>query len=263
MSAGLSTDPSVRPGRAARHLRVPAVLAAVTILGQIAWVLVPDSARTGVTVLTVTTFLLATLTHAWLTRGARWMLAYLAVSAGLGWAVEAIGTATSWPFGTYAYTSLLGWQVLAVPLVIPMAWAMMAYPCLLAARRLTTSPVWTPLVGGWLLAAWDLFLDPQMVGEGYWAWQAPFATLPGIDGIPAQNFAGWLLVAVVMMAALDRLPRTDADDRVPAVLLSWVYLSSVLSSAAFFGRPAVAAWGAACMGAVIVPWWLRLRRGTA
>lgn len=245
-----------------RWLVLAWVFAIATILGQIAWVLVPVDARVSVTQVTVTTFFLASVTHAWVTRGGRWCASYLAMALGMGWLVEAVGTATSWPFGDYRYTDLLGLHLGGVPIVIPMAWAMMAYPVLLATRRLTNHKVLVPLVGGFLFASWDLFLDPQMVGEGYWVWERLGWTLPGIDNIPAQNFAGWLGTAVVLMLLLNALPSSvrNRDERVPTVMLTWVYLSNVLSSAVFFGRPAVAAWGALCMGVVIVPWWLALAR---
>ena len=245
-----------------RWLNVAWVFAIVTILGQIAWVLVPLDARIPVTQLTVTTFFFASATHAAVTRGWRWAISYLAITMGIGWLVEAVGTATSWPFGDYRYTELLGLHLGSVPVVIPMAWAMMAYPVLLATHRLTTRRFLVPLVGGFLFAAWDLFLDPQMVAERYWVWHRLGWTLPGIDNIPGQNFLGWLATAIVLMLLLDALPTSvrNRDERVPAVMLTWVYLSNVLSAAAFFGRPAVAVWGGLCMGIVIVPWWLTLAR---
>lgn len=244
-------------------IRLAWAFASVTIVGQIAWVLVPLEARVPVTQLTVATFFLASVTHSAVTRGPRWTAAYVAITMGIGWLVEAVGTATSWPFGDYSYTELLGPRLGSVPIVIPMAWAMMAYPVLLATRRLTTNRFLVPVIGGVLFASWDLFLDPQMVAEGYWVWHQLGWTLPGIDNIPAQNFAGWLATAIVLMLALDALPTTvrDRDERVPAVMLTWVYLSNVLSAAVFFDRPAVAVWGGLCMGVVIVPWWLALARG--
>ena len=71
---------------------------------------------------------------AWL--GARSGLALLAAAGGVGLAAEAVGVTTGRPFGHYAYAGTLGPQVLGVPLVVPLAWTMMAYPALLAARRL-------------------------------------------------------------------------------------------------------------------------------
>ena len=110
----------------------------------------------------------------------------------------------------------------------------------------------------WVLAAWDLFLDPQMVGQGYWSWEDAGWALPGIPGIPMQNFLGWLLAAIVLMALLDRLPRKTVSDAVPNVMLMWVYASSVFANLVFFGRPGVALWGGICMGVVVVPWLWRM-----
>jgi uncharacterized membrane protein len=230
---------------------------AATILGQIAWVLVGGGARYALTILTVVTFFLASATHAYLLRGPAWTAGFLAITLIFGWGVEALGLSTSFPFGTYQYGAL-GPAIAGVPLVIPMAWSMMAYPCLLAAQRLSTTGMGTAVIGGWLLAAWDLFLDPQMVGEKYWTWARSGWTLPGIPGIPMQNFLGWLLAAIVLMAILERLPRKTVSDAVPNVLLIWVYASNVVANAVFFHRPGVALWGGICMGIVVVPWLWRM-----
>lgn len=233
---------------------LPWGLAAATILGQIVWVLLGSGGRTVLTVLTVVTFFLASASHAYLSRGAAWAAGFVVISLAFGWGVEFLGLQTSFPFGTYVYADSLGAALAGVPLVIPMAWSMMAYPCLLAAQRLSTTSVGTALVGGWLLAAWDLFLDPQMVGEGYWTWTDVGWPLPGIPGIPLQNYLGWLLAAIVLMFLLDRLPSKVASDTVPTVLLTWVFVSSIVANLLFFGRPAVALWGGLAMGVVIVPW---------
>lgn len=245
--------------------RWPALFAGATILAQICWILVPDQWRTPLTAATVVTFFLSTATHAWGHRGPRWAAAYLAITLTFGWAVEALGTRTGQPFGSYHYTDALGPALASVPLVIPLAWSMMAYPCLLAARRLAGirfggSRVAAIGIGGWLLAAWDLFLDPQMVTAGYWVWDEIGAHLPGIGDIPAHNFLGWLAVALILMGALSALPPRDCDDTVPTVMLTWVYLSNVMAAAVFFARPAVALWGGVAMGVVVVQWWASLRR---
>ena len=237
---------------------LPWALAGATILGQIVWVLVGDEARVALSILTVVTFFLASASPAYLTRGLAWAASYLAISLAFGWGVEVLGLATSFPFGTYDYSGDLGFAVAGVPVVIPMAWAMMAYPCLLAAQRLSATGVGTALIGGWVLAAWDLFLDPQMVGEGYWTWADDGWSLPGIPGIPLQNFLGWLLSAIVLIWLLDRLPRKAAPDGVPILLLTWVFASSVLANLVFFDRPGVALWGGLCMGVVVVPYLWRV-----
>jgi putative membrane protein len=76
--------------------------------------------------------------------------------------------------------------------------------------------------------------------------------------VPLTNHAGWALVALLMIAALDHAvpvrdpPDPDQDqDRhegVIAVLLGWTWLGSTLANAAFFGRPAVASWGGLALG---------------
>ncbi len=92
---------------------------------------------------------------------------------------EALGTATGFPFGAYSYSGTLGWEVLDVPVVIPLAWTMMAWPMLLLGRRLSSASLaaarggatWDRAAAGradrrcWavsVLASWDLYLDPQM-----------------------------------------------------------------------------------------------------
>lgn len=237
---------------------LPWGFAGATILGQILWVLVDDDARRLLSILTVVTFFLASASHAVLHRGAAWAGGFLGISLAFGWGVEELGLATSFPFGTYTYTDALGPTLGGVPLVIPLAWSMMAYPCLLAAERLTLSLMGTALIGGWLLASWDLFLDPQMVGEGYWTWFDLGWTLPGIPEIPLQNFLGWLLASMVLMWLLGLLPRRTANDAVPTTLLTWVFASSVFANLVFFGRPGVALWGGICMGLVVVPYLWRL-----
>ncbi|GAC1325464.1 MAG: carotenoid biosynthesis protein [Mycobacteriales bacterium] len=244
--------------------QLPVLLAALTVLAEIGYPLTDGSARTRLTVVTVLLFAAASVTHALVWRGVRWALVLVAVTAGGGLLAEAVGTRYGVPFGAYTYADTLGPKLAGVPLVIPLAWTMMAYPALLVGRRLVRS--WLPgsAVAGVALASWDLFLDPQMVEAGHWRWAHPTPALPGIPGIPATNFAGWLAVAVVMMALLWRLlpdPPTgrSPDDRVPAALYLWTYASSVLADLAFFHRPGVALVGAVGMGLVAVPYAVALR----
>ena len=239
---------------------LPVGLAGLTVLLQVAYPLVSGEPRNTLTVVTVAVFLLATTSHALLYRGARWTGWYLLITGGFGLLAEAVGTATGIPFGQYDYTGSLGGKLLGVPLVIPMAWAMFAYPCLLVGQRLARTPLGATVVGAWALASWDLFLDPQMVEAGHWRFTDVQASLPGAPGIPLSNYLGWLLVAGIMLAVLQLLGRRDGDDRVPAALFLWTFGSSVLANAVFFDRPAVAVIGGIGMGLVAVPYALALRR---
>jgi uncharacterized membrane protein len=242
---------------------IPWVFAVAAIACQIAYPLVSDDVlRTRLTVATVVMFFLATVSSAAVADGTRAALLLVLVAGGGGFLAEAVGVATGFPFGRYVYDDALGPTVLGVPLVIPLAWTMMAYPALLVGRRLTRRFV--PIVGGWALASWDLFLDPQMVDAGFWRWENHGAQVPGIPGIPVTNFLGWALVSVLVIGLLHvllpRAERSMADDAVPAVLYLWTYSSQVLANAVFFGRPWVAAIGGVAMGLVAVPYALALRR---
>ena len=242
---------------------LPGSLATLTILAQIIWPLATGSPRDGLTAATVVLFALSCASHAWIVRGPLWMLGWLVISGGIGLLAEVLGTNTGFPFGHYSYADRLGPTLFGVPAVIPLAWAMMSYPCLLAARRLTTGPLKTAAIAAFALASWDLFLDPQMVGEGHWTWSSASVILPGVEGIPLQNFVAWFGVALLLMLILDRLPRRRSDgdvppDGVPAVLLTWTYVSNILLNSVFAHRPSVALWGGIAMGLVVIPYLWRV-----
>jgi uncharacterized membrane protein len=228
---------------------VPVLLGALVVGLQIAYPLVHGEARDRLTVVTVVVFFLASTAHALVWRGARFTTALVAVTAGGGMLVEVLGVQLGLPFGAYAYTGQLGAEVLGVPLIIPLAWTMMAYPALLVGRSISRHPVLGPVAAALALATWDLFLDPQMVDAGHWVWLGGGPTLLGI---PLSNFAGWLVTALLMMAVLWPVTPDGADDRVPRLLYLWVYGSSVLAHLAFFGLPGSALVGGLAMGAVVV-----------
>ena len=233
-------------------LRLSWLLAGLTILSQILWVLVADSTRDAFTVGGVVLFFLASLTHSLSSQPLPWTARFFTVALVFGWGIEAIGTGTGFPFGQYTYGDRLGPDIGSVPWVIPLAWAMMGYPAYVVAARACRTAVARVALAAAILATWDLFLDPQMVSEGHWGFAHPEPALPGVPGIPLSNFAGWLLAAALVMALLEAVAGPP-DEPVaalspPVVLLAWVYFSNVLANAVFFGRPAVALIGGIAMG---------------
>jgi putative membrane protein len=216
--------------------------------------------------------------HAAATRGRRAGATLVAVTAG-GLLVEVLGVHTGYPFGRYAYGGALGPRLAGVPLVVPLAWTWMAWPAWLAAGVLARRRPLRIVLGAVGLSAWDLFLDPQMVSEGYWRWTDPGRTLPGVPDVPLTNYLGWLGVAAIMMSALawaipDIPDRHISDRQIPGrqipgrradapmlALYLWTYGSSVLALAAFLHLPGAAVWGAAGMGLVAVPLAVRLCTG--
>ena len=236
--------------------RIPLTLAGLTVLLEISYAVAHGSVRTALTVATVVVFFLASVTHATAVRGAAWTAVFVLVTVGGGLLAEATGVATGLPFGEYHYTGTLGPRLLGVPLVVPLAWAMMAYPAYVAAGRLVTRPLPHGLLTGYALASWDLFLDPQMVDAGHWRWSNAHPALPGVPHVPVSNYAGWLAVAVLMGLVLAFAPARGAEpraDAVPVALYLWTYASSVLAHAAFFRLPGSAVWGGLAMGLVAVP----------
>ncbi|GAA2183083.1 carotenoid biosynthesis protein [Micromonospora lupini] len=276
--------------------RISWTLLAVLVLAQICYPLTTGATRAGLTVATVVLGWLLSVGHALLSRGPRVAAALVAVATGGGFAIEAIGVATGVPFGSYDYSGELGPKLAGVPLIIPLAWTWMAWPAWLAAVRLTggsgtptdsrtTASHGTPVgsgttvgssttAGRWVgrialaavgLAAWDLFLDPQMVAEGYWVWRDATPALPGLAGIPVSNYLGWLLFAVLLMSALRPLAgpsaeHTDRRDHPMLALYLWTYFSSILAHAVFLDLPASALWGTAGMAVTAVPLTVTLLR---
>ncbi|MGY4908959.1 carotenoid biosynthesis protein [Micromonospora aurantiaca (nom. illeg.)] len=238
--------------------RLPWALLAVLVLAQICYPLTGGATRAGLTVATVVLGWLLSVGHALLTRGVRTAVALIAVVTGGGFAVEAVGVATGFPFGSYDYSGELGPKLAGVPLIIPLAWTWMAWPAWLTAVRLVRSRLARIALSAVGLAAWDLFLDPQMVAEGYWTWLDATPALPGLPGIPVSNYLGWLGFAVLLAVALRPLAgpsvdRVDGRDAPMFALYLWTYASSVLAHAVFLRLPASALWGAAGMAVAAVP----------
>jgi putative membrane protein len=217
------------------------------VLLEIGYPLVSGPTRAVLVALTVIVGFVAVLVNAAV------KAAVVVITAG-GFAVEALGVATGFPFGDYSYSGALGPRLLGVPLVIPLAWTWMAYPAWRAAVRLSTNRVARVLLAAVGLAAWDLFLDPQMVAEHYWTWRDPTPALPGVPDVPISNYLGWLGVAIVLMVAVCVLDRSEKNDDAPMfALYLWTYASSILAHAVFLGLPASAGWGALGMGVVALP----------
>lgn len=133
----------------------------------------------------------------------------------LSLASELSGTGTGYPFGPYSYTPLLGYKIAGlVPFNIPTSWFFMLYASLAICGRVLTArddsaTKWKwALVGGAVLTAWDVSMDPAMVKTAHWLWHlAPAAeqtTLQRIFvsdvfyGMPLSNWIGWYATGVIV-----------------------------------------------------------------
>jgi uncharacterized membrane protein len=172
----------------------------------------------------------------------RWGPVRAAAAAGVigsaAWFVERVGTRTGRPFGEYDYTDELQPQIDGVPAVVPFAWFAMAVPAREAAVAL--SPRWRIPLGAALLTGWDLFLDPQMVGEGYWKWKRGGR----YRNIPLSNYVGWFATSLAIMTMLEViLPPGRRADVALVGEYAWMNGMEALGFAAFFDDPLVAAVG--------------------
>lgn len=267
MSIRVYQGPHARRDHRRAILAIPVAFASATVALQILWVLADD--RYWWTYAVVGCFFLATASHAWIHRGRTWAAGYLAITLIFGWVIEFIGTTTGWPFSEYEYASSIGGRDVilfgGVPLIVPFAWAMMAYPSLVAAQRVAghSGRAMTIVVGAIALSAWDLFLDPQMVGEGWWTWaDARSLHLLGVEEIPVQNYVGWLLSTAVLMSLLVLLPRRRASNALPLVMYTWMWLGGIIMNLFWLDEPWVALWGGLAMGSIVaaMTWRIALSR---
>lgn len=169
---------------------------------------VGDAALHWGVMFSVTALALAVVVALWQACG-RWSTLWRVLTiAPLAWGLEWLGSTTGLPFGEYHYTPTLQPQVAGVPIIIPLAWLMMLPPAWAVASVIVGGRRdWRfVLVSAAAFTAWDLFLDPQMVGWGYWVWAHP----GGYFGIPWLNFAGWLLgsALLTLITRPQRLPLT-------------------------------------------------------
>ena len=191
-----------------------AIAGAITVAGMIATPLLPQGgrARRALSTVVVVGSFATTTANAVRRWGAPRTTVAATTTAVATTAVERIGTQTGLPFGRYAYTEALQPQIAHVPAIVPLAWFAMGLPAREAAHAALgehSTPARRIALGSAALTAWDLFLDPQMVGEGYWVW----ARRGLYRGIPLGYFVGWFVTGLGVMAALETLlPPTAYSD---------------------------------------------------
>lgn len=188
--------------------------------------------------------------EAWRTRGRRGLGA-TAVAGGVGLGAELVGVSTGLPFGRYGYSAKLGARVGGVPWLAGAAWGAMARPAWVVAGWGTRSRPARVVAAAAALTAWDVYLDPRMVREGYWSWEAPGA----YEDVPASNFAGWFLTGLVLFSVVALVDRDDAAPRddLALALYTWTWLGEAFANGVLWRRPGPAVAGAVAMGGVAVP----------
>jgi uncharacterized membrane protein len=214
-------------------------------------------ARTGPTVIVVVAAAVATWSFtasSWGPGRATAAFVWVAVATLV---VERTGVGTGWPFGRYHYTGALQPELWRVPVIVPLAWFALGIPAWEVGRRLVSGRAARLAVAACALAAWDLFLDPQMVREGYWRWDGRTVW----RSVPLSNFAGWLVVSLAVLAVVDRIAPTRAPSGSGLALVgiyTWWTVMETVGFVVFFGDPAVGVVGGVAMGVPTFLVWRRL-----
>ena len=235
-----------------RRESAPWALLASLVAAQVGYSYVPAKRREAATRGIVLLMLATSAAEAAAARGPGPAARLLGSAGAVGFAAELVGTRTGLPFGRYSYGGGLGRKVAGVPLLAGAAWAMMAHPAWVTAGLIDERPGRrVPLAAG-ALAAWDVFLDPRMVRDGYWHW-------PGggrYEGVPLSNFVGWFVTGLplfALFAVLDPDDDPEADGRGALALYGWTWVGETFANAAIWRRPRVAAVGGLAMGAFAAP----------
>jgi putative membrane protein len=124
-------------------------------------------------------------------------LSLLALSA-FGYAIETVGLVTGFPYGSFYYGDALGPKLAGlVPYLLPVSYAPLVVAAVAASWGSHVRSLHA-LTAALLLVLIDGVLDPGAVSLGFWVW-------PGggpYYGVPASNYAGWLLSGVLAAAIL-------------------------------------------------------------
>ncbi|MEP6764539.1 MAG: carotenoid biosynthesis protein [Gemmatimonadaceae bacterium] len=179
--------------------------------------------------------------------GARRALLVFLVSFVLSLSSELTGTSTGYPFGVYGYTTQLGYRIAGlVPFNIPTSWFYMLMASLAICGRLLPATDdnrnrwWWAFVGGFVLTAWDVSMDPAMVSTTHWVWHVPdltsrsafvqFIGTPFFFGMPLTNWLGWLFTGIIVARAMLTIipPSTWTGKISPSKFPLWLYAANGL-----------------------------------
>lgn len=130
------------------------------------------------------------------------------------WAIEALGVATTFPFGTYVYTDALGWKVLGVSVVIPFAWLLV-----IAASDAAIGHFFgriSTVLAAVFATVFDFFLEFAADALDLWHWSTRFP--------PVSNYLSWFVISLAALLLL----RDTAERKMELSLPAHLYIAMVL-----------------------------------
>jgi putative membrane protein len=144
------------------------------------------------------------------------------------YAIESLGVATGLPYGRFYYSDAMGPTIAGlVPFLLPVSYAPLVVGAVAAAWG---GPRLLHVAYSALLLVWmDAVLDPGATSLGFWVWPEGGAYY----GVPASNFAGWLLSGTIAAALLLATGRWSEPPR-PTLLDSATISTAFWTAAAAF-----------------------------
>lgn len=113
-----------------------------------------------------------------------------------GFLAEVVGVHTGLLFGNYVYGQALGFKLWNVPLLIGLNWVMLVYSIGITVRNFTNKPWLAAVISAGIMVLLDLFMEPVAMRFDFWTWKN--------HEIPLQNYAGWLMLSLVLQIYFQR-----------------------------------------------------------
>lgn len=201
----------------------------------------------------VSTFLIAAPPCAALFRylGARRAILSLLALSAFAYAIETTGVVTGFPYGEFRYGDALGPKAFGlVPDLLPVSYVPLVIGAVAAVPL--QRPVPRALASAVLLTVTDAALDPGAVFLGFWA----YADGGLYYGVPASNFAGWLLSGTISAALLLAFGRGWRGAPPPGLLDGLIIAAAFWSGVAVFSGLVLPA----LIGAILFAYLLQRRR---
>lgn len=118
------------------------------------------------------------------------VLAFLLLSATIGFFIELIGIKTGLVFGNYSYGNTLGLKLWDVPLIIGINWFMLSYIFGNIVSNFRIASFLKIIFAASLMTAFDVLIEPTAIKLDYWGWDNSV--------IPLKNYIGWFITSVII-----------------------------------------------------------------
>jgi bisanhydrobacterioruberin hydratase len=140
----------------------------------------------------------------------KWFLAFIFITAFVGFLAEIIGVHTGYLFGSYHYLQVLGPKLYSVPILIAINWFIIMYCCGISTHTLLQKaiaklaadgaeiPVKVKAIsiiidGATVAVFFDWIMEPVAVQLKFWQWH-------GDGTIPLYNYCSWFLISTALLA---------------------------------------------------------------